>query len=301
MSWFFGDERKIKEAKLLIKNQAIGLANLLRIQAATSDQVGVEPDSKRRLVISLTTFDKRLDDVYLCIESLLQQSLRPNRILLWLSEEEFPDRSFLPAILLKQQIRGLEVCYCPKDIASYKKIIPALSLCPDDYIVTVDDDVMYPIDMLDKLYRTHLKFPNAVVANVTHQMSRDHHGRLLPYKKWLRGYCVDQPKVDVFPVGIGGVLYPPKCFHSDVLNEALLTELCPRADDVWLKFMALKVNTLAVSAKNYRPLKNQNLIIPGSQQFALKRMSKSKTVGNDVKIKNVMKYLDFPEDLFLFN
>lgn len=292
MSWLFGDKKKIKEAELLVKQQALNLANLLRIQAVTSDQAGVEPESHRRLVVSLTTFDKRLDDVYLCIESLLQQSLRPNRILLWLSEEEFPPGTTLPATLLKQQTRGLEICYCLRDIASYKKIIPALSLCPEDNIVTVDDDVMYPVDMLDKLYRTHLKFPRAVVANVTHQLARDSSGRVLPYKKWPRGYHVDSPQADVYPVGIGGVLYPPNCFHTAVLDEALFTELCPRADDIWLKFMALKAGTLAISAKNYHPLTNQNLIIQGSQQFALKRMNKSKTIGNDVKIERVMKYFD---------
>lgn len=293
MSWLFCNEKKINEVKLLVKYQALNLANLLRIQALTSNKIGVEPNSPRRLVVSLTTFDKRLDDVYLCIESLLQQSLRPNRILLWLSEEEFPPGTTLPASLLKQQNRGLEICYCPRDIASYKKIIPALSLCPEDNIVTVDDDVMYPVDMLDKLYRTHLKFPRAVVANVTHQLARDSSGRVLPYKKWPRGYHVDEPKADVFPVGIGGVLYPPNCFHTAVLDEVLFTELCPRADDIWLKFMALKAGTLAISAKNYRSLANQNLIIQGSQQFALKRMNKSKKVGNDLKIKNIMKHFGF--------
>lgn len=292
MSWLFRNKKKVKEAELLVKNQALSLSNLLRIQAMTSSQEGVEPESGRRLVVSLTTFDKRLDDVYLCIETLLQQSLRPNRILLWLSEEEFPRGSVLPASLVKQQTRGLEICYCPRDIASYKKIIPSLLLYPEDNIVTVDDDVMYPVDMLDKLYRTHLKFPRAVVANVTHQITRDSAGRVKPYKKWHRAYHVNEPQADVYPVGIGGVLYPPNCFHPAVLDEALFTELCPRADDIWLKFAALKAGTLAVSAKNYHSLTNQNLIIQGSQQFALKRMNKSKTIGNDVKIERVMKYFD---------
>lgn len=292
MSWFSRGEKKIKQSDMLIKAQALNLANLLRIQAMTSSLSGVEPDSPRRIVISLTTFDKRIDDVYLCIESLLQQSLRPNRIILWLSEEEFPHGTELPATLLRQKSRGLEICFCSRDIGPYKKIIPTLSLCPEDNIVTVDDDVMYPVDMLDLLYRRHLVFPKAVVANVTHQLARDPNGKLMPYKQWPRGYQVDAPKDDVYPVGIGGVLYPPNSFHPLVLDESLFTRLCPRADDVWLKIMAKKVGTLAVSVNDHRAWAKRNLMIDGSQQFALKRSNKSKIAGNDIKIVQVLKYFD---------
>lgn len=290
MPWFSRGEKKIKQSDMLIKAQALNLANLLRIQAMTSSQSGVVPDSPRRLVISLTTFDKRIDDVYLCIESLLQQSLRPNRIILWLSEEEFPHGKALPAALTKQKNRGLEVRFCPHDIGPYKKIIPTLALCPEDNIVTVDDDVMYPVDMLDLLYRRHLEFPHAVVGHVTHQLARDTSGQPLPYKQWPRGYQVDEPADDVYPVGIGGVLYPPNSFHSVVLDENSFMQLCPSADDVWLKFSAKKVGTLAVSVNDHRVWAKRNLMIDGSQQFALKRSNKSKVSGNDAKITRVIEY-----------
>ena len=41
------------------------------------------------------------------------------------------------------------------------------------------------------------------------------------------------------PTGNAGVLYPPKCFHSDVLNSKVFMKLCPSTDDIWFKVMSL--------------------------------------------------------------
>ena len=92
------------------------------------------------IVVSLTTYGRRVHDVYLTIESLMEQTLKANRILLFL------DNGFrstpLPITLKKLEERGLEIHFC-KDIRSYTKLIPALMMCPDDAIVTVDDDMSF--------------------------------------------------------------------------------------------------------------------------------------------------------------
>ena len=60
---------------------------------------------------------------YDTIESIMEQTMKANRIILWLdySFEKQP----LPKALQLLQKRGLEIEYC-KDIRSYKKLIPAL-------------------------------------------------------------------------------------------------------------------------------------------------------------------------------
>lgn len=42
---------------------------------------------QKEVIVSLTTYGKRLYDVYLAIESIMQQSMKPNRIVLWLGDE----------------------------------------------------------------------------------------------------------------------------------------------------------------------------------------------------------------------
>lgn len=70
------------------------------------------------VVVSLTSYGERIRYAYLAIESIMQGALKPNRIVLWLSDDE--KDKILPATLQLQIKRGLEVRYCP-DIRSYTK------------------------------------------------------------------------------------------------------------------------------------------------------------------------------------
>ena len=99
------------------------------------------------ITVSLTTFGKRIDDVYLAIESIAKQTLKPNRVILWLSKDEFFNKK-LPITLTNLQKRGLEIKYC-KDLKSYNKIIPTIKECPNDLIITIDDDIIYNFDLIE--------------------------------------------------------------------------------------------------------------------------------------------------------
>lgn len=93
------------------------------------------------MTISLTTFGKRIQDVFLAIESIGFQSLKAGRVVLWLAEDEFQD-SRLPLSLNRLVERGLTVNYY-EDIKQYKKLIPSLKSYPNDIIITIDDDMLY--------------------------------------------------------------------------------------------------------------------------------------------------------------
>lgn len=273
-------------------NQVI-LAALMRNSAATSTAIGVDEGSERRIIISLTTFAKRIDDVYLTIESLLRQSLKPNHIVLWLSREEFsPDD--VPAALRLQEERGLKIKFCDRDIGPYKKIIPSLHEFSDFNIITVDDDIIYPYDLVDKLWRSYQKDPGVIHACRVHKMLHDKNGVVLPYKKWERGSDDIKAGMDIYPVGVGGVFYFPGCFSKDVFDEASFMRLSPMADDIWLKAMSLKAGTLSKRVVDERPWDARYILIDGSQKYALKRGNKSRVDGNDVKIRNVFSHYELP-------
>ena len=75
------------------------------------------------LIVSLTTIPERIHKVYLCIETLLRQFIKPDYIILWVSDI-FQENS-IPHNLKKLQNRGLQIRFC-KDIGSYTKIIYTL-------------------------------------------------------------------------------------------------------------------------------------------------------------------------------
>ena len=89
--------------KLFYSNRAQQLTYL----ALSSREKGIFEGTKggTEIIVSLTTHGRRLYEVYLGIESIMQGSVKPNRIVLWLSKDL--QASPLPQTLLNQIDRGL--------------------------------------------------------------------------------------------------------------------------------------------------------------------------------------------------
>lgn len=206
----------------------------------TTPGITIRRYADRDIVVSLTSFGRRIHEVALAIESLMQQTMKANRIVLWLSDEL--ENRPLPQTLVLQQNRGLEIKFC-RDIRSFTKLIPQLKESPDDVIVTVDDDVLYDYDLLEHLINAYRQQPGMIHCCRVHRMLTDNHGRLLPYNKWE--WCCSVAGTDrrYFITGIGGTLYPPHCLDGEVFNEDVFLDLCPEADDVWFTAMAMKKGT----------------------------------------------------------
>ncbi len=269
-----------------LKLESMVRGQLLMQRALSSSGPGVGNDKEHNIVVSLTSFDKRINDVYLCIESLFQQSVKADAIVLWLSTKNFPDRT-LPETLVKQQQRGLQIFFVEEDLGPYKKYVYAFDQFPDSLIITVDDDILYPPDTIDLLYRAYLRDPAHIYCHRGHKMVLGRNGNLLPYDDWQSGVFDSEPSRLVFPTGMGGVLYFPGSLDEDAFDKDKFMALCPNADDVWLKAMSLKQGTLSARVADPRHWKKRFLTIEGSQSHSLKRENWDRRAGNDRKIREV--------------
>ncbi|MCF0190797.1 MAG: hypothetical protein HUJ96_05995 [Marinilabiliaceae bacterium] len=189
------------------------------------------------IIVSLTTYGKRLHDVAIAIESIMEQTMKANRIVLWL-DEGLRDK-VLPNNLQLLQKRGLEIEYC-KDLRSYKKLIPSLRKFPNDAIITVDDDLIYHYDMLEPLIVSHVSNPDTIFFHRMHKITFDYQGNLKPYNEWEYLSKDDSQTTFVFFTSGGGTIFPPHCFDDEVLREDIFLDICKFADDVWWNAMALR-------------------------------------------------------------
>lgn len=182
------------------------------------------------LIVSLTSYPARFGTLALTLRSLLGQSVRPDRVILWLDEG---DDAALPAEVAA--LPGLEVAICP-NWRSYKKIVPTLLDGPASYIVTADDDIYYPADWLAGLVRAAATGAS-VACHRAHRVTLTPAGLPAPYGDWAHN--IDAPETSglVFLTGVSGVIYAPGVFHPDVTRTDLFTALAPRSDDVWLYWM----------------------------------------------------------------
>ena len=191
----------------------------------------------QEIIVSLTTFPARIERIWIVIECILRQKHQPDRIILWLSKEQFKDISILPKSLLKLQSRGLEICLCQGDLRSHKKYYYAIKNFPNDTLITVDDDFIYPSTLIGSLIELNKKHPKAICCARAFLMKKEGES-ILPYNQWVYLNNGAGPSCDLFHTSGGGTLYPPGAFPEEVLNNEVFMKLCKHADDVWLNTMA---------------------------------------------------------------
>ena len=192
-----------------------------------------------KLIVSLTSFPQRIPEIFFSLYSLLNQTVKPDMLLLWLAEEQFPNKEKdLPQRVRDLQKYGLTIKWC-SDIKSYKKLIPALGEFPDDIIVTADDDTYYPQNWLELLYESYLREPRFVHCHRAHRITFQETGEMNFYDSWPKCISTDEASYLNLFTGVGGVLYPPRSLYQDTSNVDLFMRLCPTADDVWFWAMAV--------------------------------------------------------------
>lgn len=190
------------------------------------------------ITVSLTSFPARISEIHRTIHTLLTQTVKPDRVVLWLGEEKFPNKEAdLPKKLLRLKECGLTIGWT-RDVRSYTKLLPALRTYPDDVIITVDDDIFYNPDMVERLYNSYLADPTCIYAQTVLRVTVNG-GEISPYNSWKRGVPTGEKSVLNHLEGVGGVLYPPHILPGEVFNEDAFLSLTPTVDDIWFWSMAI--------------------------------------------------------------
>lgn len=191
--------------------------------------------SEQQVIVSLTSFPAAIPYAAQAIQSILDGSVLPDKVILYLTFAQFGEKG-VPQDLLKlaKENPRFEIRDYPRDIRSYRKLIPALKDFPNAIIVTVDDDVKYHPNMLRDLLQLHQQIPHAVLAHRA-KLMKPHK----PYRKWrkYRWYHFIGRRIHTdfrnIQTGVGGVLYPPHSLKQDMMNVELFTALAPTTDDIW--------------------------------------------------------------------
>ena len=282
--------RKLKEEnksywKLVYKiNKA--LVNLLfPLIGRWKRNCGVNTES--RIIVSLTSYPARIRSVWITIASLLQQTMKPNKVVLWLAEEQFPEHE-LPNSLKRLQKRGLEIRFC-EDLRPHKKYYYAVQEYPDYYIITADDDIFYPEDHIERLWKGYEKYQNTVICHWSHKIDFDGKDDFIPYNDWIDN-GEEPPSFTTLAVGCNGILYPPGCLPKETFDKNKIVELSLNTDDLWLKCMEILNGWKSVNC-NETPLVYFNVL--STRNTGLWRGNLGGSRNNDVIWSRLMEL--YPE------
>jgi hypothetical protein len=234
-----------------------------------------QPDG---LVVSLTSYGKRIRTVYLTIESIGRGRLRPSRIILWLDDRNAFDNP--PATIRRLVQRGLEVKFC-ENYGPHKKYYPFLQSLQkfEAPLVTADDDVFYPRDWLKELAQAFQQRPDVVNCYRARKMTINEHG-IGEYESW-RVVTSTKPSACHVATGVGGVIYPPAFLRSLKSAGNGFLDSCLKSDDLWLHVHAVRAG---YKVRQIRPRAVLPLSIPGAEGIGLWKSNISG--GNDARIAN---------------
>ena len=285
------DYYKFKEFMDLVKN--IGLRGIykpkLNDEIKNFKECGINLNTREEsIIVSLTSFPERMQDIHYCLYSLLNQEFKPDKVILWLADSQFPNReNDIPDDVLNLKKNGLSIEWCD-DLRSYKKIIPALKQYPDSYIVTADDDIFYPKDWLKTMWSEYKNYPNTIISSRTRRITFDLNNNILEYSKWT--FPTDKLSSYInFPTGAGGTMFFPNSLSQKIFDENLFLRLCPSGDDIWIWAMAVLNETKITSIGN--PMKDLNYVnlareLGINDDFTLWQLNQAGE--NEKKKKNVL-------------
>lgn len=232
--------------------------------------------------------------VHHVIETILNQSVQPDKIILYLADEQFPGRKLPQTLIDLAKNDKFEVRWCTHDIKSFKKLIPALIEFPDDIIVTFDDDILYPPNIIERLMAKHRKYPHAICGCRIRLITakKDDVGRYKTWKRYKRLRLLllgDKPRFRNLATTGGGTLFPPYSLHPEVFRDDVFMDLCPTTDDLWFCAMAILNGTKTVPA-------GRSLKITLVEEAQTEALANDNMRGKRLNDKNMKKILDaYPE------
>ena len=223
---------------------------------ATATGDGAGRGSSAPVLIGLTSIRGRERALKRTLHSLLRQSLpadgRSVSLHLFLSHDPYLlDRGFAapPAFIQRHQRqsrqRGIELhCHFVENTGSYRKLLPLIGLLDDQtqaldpYLITADDDTLYPRNWLQRLLGAQDRL-NCVVGFRGRRMVVEE-GRIAPYHRWIKhDPSLPEPHPLTVPTGKDGICYRLSQLHRGVLDWRRALQLAGHADDLWFKHHTL--------------------------------------------------------------
>lgn len=244
------------------------------------------------VIVSMTTYEPRLNIFEYAVLSILRGSILPEKIVIYvpsgfLSLVLANEQSFIKKELGHGLIKLIEMDIDMRCHSKYFYSFQEFGSTKD--IILCDDDVVYYKDWLRDLSRAskvHTEFQVFAFKAVDVQYREN---KILPYADWAHCNRVNlglgKP---LYAEGVGGVYYRKASMCKETFDSKTFLAIAPNADDVWLwfctHFNGLKVKF--VSTSYWRKLQ---YIIPSSQSNAL-WIENTIHQRNDVYVNNCFLY-----------
>lgn len=241
---------------------------------------GINNETKRehQIIVTLTAQREYFKELQITIFSILNQSLKPDRIILWL-DEETESLATLPYEITRFIKNGLEIRFA-KDVKNYTGSVYAFKEFKDSIIVTANNNIYYRKDWLKRLYLSYITNPDDIHVHCAQRVLLTN-GATVVLREGTIYVSQESAEYNNFLLGDGGVLYPPGCFSKEALRDDIFTKYAPDYDDIWFWIRGVIQN------KKIRVVKNHYSTLIAVNIFK-KLFDKSYENNFDLQFKSLM-------------
>lgn len=256
-----------------------------------------------RIVVSLTTLPGRYSKLSRTLDSIINQTVRPHDI--YLSIPKRARRLNIEYPPLPDEISSkCKVISLDNDYGPICKILGGLLIekDPETIIITVDDDIIYPLDLIEKLLNHSNKYPNSAIGSTGLLLGKNLLGyssvsSLSPSWNGFTGFEVPSEgrSVDIL-CGVSGILYKRKFFPNnlkDLLQYSGSHESLFMNDDIVL---SLYIGSLGIEKRLFIDLPHikNNPSEKDSNSISISRANFLKRFHEAIQLSREMGFLNNP-------
>lgn len=236
----------------------------------------------RKIIVSCTTTDKRLQLLYYTLISLSNQRLKPDMIFVNLSKEPYLGDDGIDTLPPWFDEFGVSINWV-ENTGSFRKLLPIFekNLANDqDLVITIDDDVLYGENWLEDLVDQNDKHWDAIVCTRGRKIKKNIFGRWENYAKWNL-VTKETEGLDILPTGVGGIVYKKSLIDVEFLLDNKFKEVASTTDDLWFKMASYRKHTPVVVCPQ---INSQNIYL--QHQLGLEQINFNKKTNYIYKVYN---------------
>lgn len=186
----------------------------------------------RRVVASLTTLPDRIANLQPTLECLLNQTRPPDEIVIAVPRFSIRQQReyHIPEHLT--QIPHVRLLHCERDWGPATKFMPVIqSERPETLVLVVDDDRVYPKDLLETYLHFRAQLPDAALCIRGARMPRSFDWR---DAVMTRGDRIREPERVAVITGAGSYLIQPRFFDVSLWDYSSAPPAAFYMDDIWI-------------------------------------------------------------------
>jgi len=228
--------------------------------------------------ISMTTIPSRIPKLNITLDSLLSQNFKPKKIII-----NIPKISRITQLPydIPQFIKNnpnILINIVEEDMGPILKLLPSLNIVgPNDLIITVDDDIIYPNNLVEILVKYYHLYSSIICLSGIHIKLMDNDIKLHRDHRNMANVKISE--------AFAGVIYARSYFKDDFIDyvKGLISNIkCLKSDDLIISNYLYNINKIVI---NNKELNVKKIKYNSDPIYSLN------SEGTKIRYKKVIRYL----------